>query len=552
MNRPPKDILFGDNARKHMLKGIKLLTDAVQATLGPKGRNVIIRNKHQELRITKDGVSVAKEIVLKDEYENLGAELIKEAAIRTCAAVGDGTTTATVLAHAMIERGMKALEAGMNPVNLKKGIDIAVENLVAVLDKMAIPINTTEEVCNVATIAVNNDRLLGEIVTEAFEKVTKSGAITIEQARVSQTTLEIVKGLHFDSGYITDVFVTDEAKKICEYRECLIFLFDERVSAFAQVESFFTYAFKAQKPLLIICDDMNYDALQTLAMNIKYRGALFCAVRCPGVDEERQNLWKDLSLMTGAYLFNNKENGISPPKIPLSDITDYLGYANNVIVKANSTTLIGVNQEPKHFKKFNAHLDFLRAEIAKEDDEGRKEALQTRISKLLSGVAIIRVGGQNQYDISEKKDRVEDAVHATRAALEEGILPGGGLALYNAFFGMLNEYSEDKEINTGISIVLESLKRPIEQIAINAGCYDKLQKGLMSQKVLAKGFDARKEEFVDMFEAGIIDPAKVVKTALKDAASVAGLFLTTEVAMLEEREIRVGGIGDQSYRIKTD
>ena len=547
----PKEIMFGDSARQKMLRGIQTLTDAVKVTLGPKGRNVVINNRNQPLRITKDGVSVAKEVVLKDDFENLGARILKEVAIKTCSIAGDGTTTATVLACEIITKGMAALEDGANPVALKRGIDLAVIEVVSFLKSISKEITSHEEIVQVATISANGEEEIGKLIADAFAKVTKDGAVTIEETKSIKTELEIVNGLQFHSGYISPYFVTNAAKMICELDNPYILIYENKFSSFKQLENICEYVAQNNQSLLVICDEMELDALQTFVLGKVRRGYKIAAVKCPGMDQGRFDLLQDLSAMTGAHIFSS-HTGIKTQNAK----PEHLGKVTKAIITHNSTTLIGEESDQENLK---LHIEYLQDEITKSDDDQMVRYLRARLGSLTNGIAVIRVGGSTELEMKERKDRVEDAMHATRAALQEGIVPGGGIALYKArLIDFLDSRLED-EIYAGEQIVHRAIQKPILQILENSGgksdefidsvlCYN-----INTNNQISYGYDAKNECFVDMFEAGIIDPTKVVRTALEDAASVAGLFLLTEVAMLEEMEIMVGDMDSspQTFRIKT-
>lgn len=545
MNMLPKDISFGHAAKLEMLKGIKQLADAVRVTLGPKGRTVIINNRHAPLRITKDGVSVAREFIIKDDLQNIGARILKEAAIKTCVVAGDGTTTATILACELIEKGIAELQNGQNPVALKKGIDFAVKAIVEYLKSISIEITSHEQMVQIATISANGELAIGELIAEAFSKITKSGVITIEESRSLKTTLEIVDGLQFHSGYISPYFVTDFNKMICEFEDAYILLSDNKFSSFSQIKNISEWCARNDKPLVVICDDMELDALETFVKTRLSRGVRVAAVKCPGMENGRADLLQDLSVMTGGTIFTDtigiKTQNAEPTQ---------LGRAAKVIINHNSTTIVSADSKSE---QMIAHLAYLQEQIDNAEDEFHKEYYKTRMSKLTNGIAIIRVGGSNEMDMRERKDRVEDAMHATRAALEEGIVPGGGLALRRARLELESTLvCVGGERNVGAELVRDILNKPSEQIAINAGCLDMLLTNhgarLDNPNI---GFDAKNECFVDMLEAGIIDPTKVVRSALEDAAAVALLLLSTEAVMWEETEFVVNEADSQTYRIKT-
>jgi chaperonin GroEL len=522
-----KEIKFNGDARDRMLRGIDILANAVKVTLGPKGRNVLLDKSYGAPRVTKDGVTVAKEIELGDRFENMGAQMVKEVATRTSDQAGDGTTTATVLAQAIVREGVKAVAAGMNPMDLRRGIDLAVASVVNGLGKVSKKVSTNDEISQVGTISANDDREIGEMIAQAMDKVGNEGVITIEEATGFETELDIVEGMRFDRGYLSAYFVTNAAKMLCELENPHILLFEKKLSALQPILPLLEAVVQSSNPLLIVAEEIEGEALATLVVN-KLRGGLkVAAVKAPGFGDRRKSMLEDLAVLTGGQVIS-EDLGIKLESVTL----DMLGTAKKVRVDKDSTTIIDGAGEKADIA---ARCTQLRAQIEETTSDYDKEKLQERLAKLAGGVAIIRVGGSTETEVKERKDRVDDAMHATRAAVEEGIVAGGGVTLLYASqrLGQLNPENDDQKV--GIDIVRRALQAPARQIFANAG----MEGSVIVGKLLGKGeadhgFDAQSGNYVDMIEAGIIDPAKVVRLALQGAASVAGLLITTE-AMIADK-----------------
>lgn len=525
----PKLIAFSDDARGRMLVGINKLADAVKVTLGPKGRNVIISRKHAPLRITKDGVSVAREIELYDEFENLGAQLIKEVAIKTCDMVGDGTTTATVIAQSIINQGIECLSKGHNPIDLKRGIDDAVIKVVEYLRSKSIFITTPEEVFNIATIAANGDKELGKIISDTFNTVGKDGVITLEESNSGKTECTHVEGLELDKGYISPFFVTNPTKMIAELENAYILVYDGKISTLQPILKLLESIVRLNETLLIIAEDVDGEALATLVLNKMKHGYKIYAIKSPSFGDARKDILSDLSIMTGLKSISEVV-GVKLDKVTKED----LGRAKKIIISQDKTTIIEGygNHEAKVERCF-----YLKSEADICDDPIRKKSLEERFSKLSNGVAVIRIGGTTELEMKERKDRVEDAVHATRAALQEGILPGGGTSLVKA----------SKIIES--PLMQNALISPFIQIFKNAG-KGSILLSFEEEELFNVGYDARQDIKGDMISLGIIDPTKVVITALQDAASIASLFLTTEAVLVEENEITINTLQDPSNPLK--
>ncbi|MBN8955971.1 MAG: chaperonin GroEL [Rhizobiales bacterium] len=516
-----KEVRFSTDAREKMLHGVDVLANAVQVTLGPKGRNVVLEKSFGAPRITKDGVTVAKEIELEDKFENMGAQMVREVASKTNDAAGDGTTTATVLAAAMVREGAKAVAAGMNPMDLKRGVDLAVSAVVEDLKKNARKITANEEIAQVATISANGDIEIGQFLADAMKKVGNEGVITVEEAKSLETELEVVEGMQFDRGYISPYFVTNPEKMRVELEDPLILIHEKKLSALQPILPFLEEVVQSGKPLVVIAEDVEGEALATLVVN-KLRGGLkVAAVKAPGFGDRRKAMLQDIAVLTGGN-FIAEDLGTKLENVTVS----MLGRAKKVIIDKDNTTIVsGAGKKGD----IDARIAQIRNEIEETTSDYDREKLQERLAKLAGGVAIIRVGGATEVEVKERKDRVDDAMHATRAAVEEGILPGGGVALLRAVKAVskLNSMNEDQR--HGIEIVKKAISWPARQIAINAG----EEGSLVVNKILesndyAYGFDAQTGEYGNMFEKGIIDPTKVVRSALQDAASVAGLLITTE------------------------
>ncbi len=522
-----KELRFNGDARARMLRGIDTLANAVKVTLGPKGRNVLLNKSYGAPRITKDGVTVAKEVELSDKFENMGAQMVKEVATRTSDQAGDGTTTATVLAQAIVREGVKAVAAGMNPTDLRRGIDMAVASVVSDLKKGSKSISTNAEIAQVGTISANDDREIGEMIAQAMKKVGNEGVITIEEATSLETELDIVEGMQFDRGYLSPYFVTDAAKMLSELEKPYILLFEKRLSGLQVILPLLEAVVQSGNPLLIVAEDIEGEALATLVVN-KLRGGLkVAAVKAPGFGDRRKAMLEDLAVVTGGQVISD-DLGIKLENVTL----EMLGRARKVSIDKDTTTIIdGAGKKAD----IAARCTQLRAQIEETTSDYDKEKLQERLAKLAGGVAIIRVGGSTEVEVKERKDRVDDAMHATRAAVEEGIVAGGGVTLLYASqrLGQLNPENNDQKV--GIDIVRRALQAPARQIFENAGAEGSIIVGkLLDKGVLNHGFDAQSGTYVDMVKAGIIDPTKVVRLALQGAASVAGLLITTEAMVADQ------------------
>jgi chaperonin GroEL len=521
-----KQLLYSDQARAAILKGVNQLADAVKATLGPKGRNAILDKKFGAPTITKDGVTVAKEIELKNPYENMGAQLVREVASKTSDIAGDGTTTATVLAQAIYREGAKNITAGGNPMDIKRGIDKAVEAVVAELKKMSKPCQNKKEISQIGTISANNDSTIGELIAEAMEKVGKDGVITVEEAKSMTTSLDVVEGMQFDRGYISPYFVTNAERMESSIEEPFILINEKKISSMKDLLPLLEQVAKMGKPLVIISEDVEGEALATLVVN-KLRGTLnVAAVKAPGFGDRRKAMLEDIAILTGGQLLS-EELGL---KLENTKLTD-LGRAKRVTIDKDNTTIVEGYGDPK---KIEGRVKQIKAQIDETTSDYDREKLQERLAKIVGGVAVINVGAATETEMKEKKARVEDALHATKAAVEEGIVPGGGVA-YLRCLKALDALKLAPEQQVGVNIVRRALEEPIRQIAENAGVegsvvVDKVRKETTKASF---GFNAANEEYVDMIEAGIIDPTKVSRSALQNAASVAGLMLTTEVMITE-------------------
>ncbi len=516
----PKQVIFSDEGRAALLRGVNIMAAAVKATMGPKGRNVVIDKKFGSPTITKDGVTVAKEIELKDNYEDMGAQMVKEVASKTSDIAGDGTTTATVLAHAIVREGLKNVTAGANPMGLKRGIDRAVDLVVEELKKMSKSTKDKKEIAQVATIASNNDKTIGSLIAEAMEKVGKDGVITVEESKSAETVLDVVEGMQFDRGYLSPYFVTDPERMECVLEDALILIHEKKISVMKDMLPLLEQVARAGKPFLIIAEDVEGEALATLVVN-KLRGTLHCAaVKAPGFGDRRKAMLEDIAILTGGKAIT-EDLGIKLENIKLED----LGKAKKVVVdKDNSTLVEGAGKTAG----IEGRIKQIRAQIEETTSDYDREKLQERLAKLAGGVAVIKVGAATETAMKEKKARVEDALNATRAAVEEGIVPGGGVALLRASTKIEGLKLEGDE-KVGANIVRRALEEPIRQIVENAGLEGSvIVEKVKAEKVLTRGFDAESLEYVDMIEAGIIDPTKVGRVALQNAASVASLLLTTE------------------------
>jgi chaperonin GroEL len=522
-----KDVRFSSDARDKMLRGVDILANAVRVTLGPKGRNVIIDKSFGAPRITKDGVTVAKEIELEDKFENMGAQMVREVASKTNDTAGDGTTTATVLAQAIVREGAKLVAAGMNPMDLKRGVDQAVAEAVKDIAKRSKKIKESAEVAQVGSIAANGDKSIGKMIADAMQKVGNEGVITVEEAKSLETELDVVEGMQFDRGYLSPYFITNAEKMLAELEDPYILIHEKKLSSLQPMLPVLEAVVQTGKPLVIIAEDIEGEALATLVVN-KLRGGLkVAAVKAPGFGDRRKAMLEDIAILTGGTMIA-EDLGIK-----LENVTvQMLGKAKRIRIEKENTTIInGVGAK----KDIEGRISQIKAQIEETTSDYDKEKLQERLAKLAGGVAVIRVGGATEVEVKEKKDRVDDALNATRAAVEEGIVPGGGVALLRAKIAVSKLRSENADEQAGISIVLKALEAPIRQIAENAGNEGSIVVGKISDnKSQTYGFNAQTEEYVDMIEAGIVDPAKVVRTALQDAASVAGLLITTE-AMIGDK-----------------
>ena len=541
-----KEVRFSGDARDRMLRGVEILANAVKVTLGPKGRNVVLAKSYGAPRITKDGVTVAKEIELADRFENMGAQMVKEVASRTSDLAGDGTTTATVLAQAIVREGSKAVADGMNPMDLKRGIDLAVEAVVEEIKKRSKKVSTNAEIAQVATISANDDREIGDMIAKAMQKVGNEGVITIEEATSLETELDIVEGMQFDRGYLSPYFVTNAEKMICELEHPYILLFEKKLSGLQVMLPLLEAVVQSGKPLLIVAEEIEGEALATLVVN-KLRGGLkVAAVKAPGFGDRRKSLLEDIAIVTKGQVIS-EDLGIKLENVTL----DMLGTAKKVRIDKESTTIIdGAGKK----KEIEARIVQIKAQIEETTSDYDKEKLQERLAKLAGGVAIIRVGGATEIEVKERKDRVDDAMHATRAAVEEGVVPGGGVALLYASKVLGRLKPENDEQKVGIDIVRRALQAPIRQIVENSGAEASIIIGKLLDKGDANyGFDAQGGTYVDMVKAGIIDPTKVVRLALQGAASVGGLLVTTEAMIAEKPEKQVtqpnpgGGMGGMDF-----
>jgi chaperonin GroEL len=521
-----KDVRFSTDARDRMLRGVDTLANAVRVTLGPKGRNVVLDKSFGAPRITKDGVTVAKEIELEDKFENMGAQMVREVASKTNEKAGDGTTTATVLAHAIVREGAKAVAAGMNPMDLKRGVDVAVAEAVKEIGRRAREVKSSKEVAQVGTISANGDSAIGEMIAGAMQKVGNEGVITVEEAKSLETELEVVEGMQFDRGYISPYFITNADKMIAELEDAYILVFEKKLSGLQAMVPLLEAIVQAGKPLVIIAEDVEGEALATLVVN-KLRGGLkVAAVKAPGFGDRRKAMLEDIAILTAGQMIA-EDLGIKLENVTLA----MLGRAKKVIAEKEKTTIVdGAGKK----KEIEARVAQIKQQIEETTSDYDKEKLQERLAKLAGGVAVIKVGGSTEIEVKEKKDRVDDALNATRAAVEEGIVAGGGIMLLRAKKAIDRTKSDNPDIQAGINIVLRALEAPIRQIAENSGVEGSIVVGkVLESKDAEYGFDAQNETYVDMFKAGIIDPAKVVRTALQDAASVAGLLITTEAMVAE-------------------
>jgi chaperonin GroEL len=522
-----KDVKFSQDAREKMLRGVDVLANAVKVTLGPKGRNVVIEKSFGAPRITKDGVTVAKEIELSDKFENMGAQMVREVASKQNDAAGDGTTTATVLAQAIVREGAKAVAAGMNPMDLKRGIDVAVETVTKELERNSRKVTKSDEIAQVGTISANGDASIGKMIGEAMDKVGNEGVITVEEAKSLETELDVVEGMQFDRGYLSPYFVTNTEKMVAELEDPYVLIHEKKLTGLQAMLPVLEAVVQSGKPLLIIAEDVEGEALATLVVN-KLRGGLkIAAVKAPGFGDRRKAMLEDIAILTGGTAIS-EDLGIKLENVTLQ----MLGRAKKVRIEKEATTIVdGAGSR----KDIDARIAQIKAQIEETTSDYDREKLQERLAKLAGGVAVIRVGGATEVEVKEKKDRVDDALNATRAAVQEGILPGGGVALLRAAKALENLKGANDDQRTGIDIVRKALESPIRQIAENAGVEGSIVVGKLTDKGdYAFGFDAQSEDYGDMFKLGIIDPTKVVRTAIQDAASVAGLLITTEAMVAEK------------------
>jgi chaperonin GroEL len=522
-----KDVKFESDARDRMLRGVNILADAVKVTLGPKGRNVVIEKSFGAPRITKDGVTVAKEIELADKFENMGAQMVKEVASRTNDEAGDGTTTATVLAQAIVKEGMKSVAAGMNPMDLKRGIDMATTTVVAAIKAMSRKVKDSDEVAQVGTISANGESEIGRQIADAMQKVGNEGVITVEENKGLETETEVVEGMQFDRGYLSPYFVTNADKMIAELDDALILLHEKKLSSLQPMVPLLEAVIQSQKPLLIISEDVEGEALATLVVN-KLRGGLkIAAVKAPGFGDRRKAMLQDIAILTGGQVIS-EDLGMKLENVGM----DMLGRAKKISINKDNTTIVdGAGDK----KEIEARVAQIRTQIEETTSDYDREKLQERVAKLAGGVAVIKVGGMTEVEVKERKDRVDDALNATRAAVQEGIVVGGGVALIQAAKKLTGLKGANSDQDAGIAIIRKALEAPLRQIAQNAGVDGSVVAGKVRESNDAKfGFNAQTEEYGDMFKFGVIDPAKVVRTALEDAASVAGLLITTE-AMIADK-----------------
>ncbi|RBL82375.1 chaperonin GroEL [Streptomyces cavourensis] len=523
-----KDIQFHDNARARVVKGVNILADAVKVTLGPKGRNVLLERSFGAPTITKDGVSVAKEIELKDKFENMGAQIVKQVASKTADVAGDGTTTATVLAQAIVQEGMKYVASGMNPMDLKRGVDQAVQAVVEKLKTLSKPISTSKEIAQVASLSANSDETIGQIIAQAMDKVGREGVITVEDGKSLDNELDVVEGMQFDRGYLSPYFVTDPEKQVAQLDEPLVLLHDKKISNIRDLLPVLEIAAKAGKPLMIVAEDVDGEALATLVVN-SIRGVLkVVAVKAPGFGDRRRAMLEDIAILTGATVISD-ETGMQLEKATLEE----LGNAQRIEVRKEASVIIGGAGKQADIE---ARVALLRKQADEATSDYDREKLQERVAKLAGGVAVIKVGAATEVEMKEKKDRVDDALHATRAAVEEGIVPGGGVALLRARTAIHGLKGANADQDAGIRIVLRALEAPLRAIVTNAGD----EPSVIVAKVLEgkgnHGYDAATGNYGDLVELGVIDPTKVTRTALQNAASIAGLILTTDATVAQAPE----------------
>ncbi|MFL2540889.1 MAG: chaperonin GroEL [Candidatus Latescibacterota bacterium] len=522
-----KDVKFDSDARDRMLRGVNVLADAVKVTLGPKGRNVVLDKSFGAPRITKDGVTVAKEIELSDKFENMGAQMIREVASKTNDIAGDGTTTATILAQAIVREGVKAVAAGMNPMDLRRGIDLAVGAVVADIQKRAKKVSSNEEIAQVGTISANGDNEIGDFLARAMEKVGNEGVITVEEAKSLDTELDVVEGMQFDRGYLSPYFITNPEKMIAELEDPYILIHESKLSGLQAMLPLLEAVVQSGRPLLVLAEDVEGEALATLVVNRLRGGLKVAAVKAPGFGDRRKAMLQDIAVLTGGQVVS-EDLGIKLENVTI----DMLGRAKRIHIDKDNTTIIDGSGKKKDI---DGRVNQIRAQIEETSSDYDREKLQERLAKLAGGVAVIRVGGATEIEVKERKDRVEDAMNSTRAAVEEGIVPGGGSALLKAVKALDKVNPENDDQRVGVEIVRRAIIVPVKQIAENAGADGSIIAGKLSENNDKNyGFDAQSGKFVDMIKSGIIDPAKVVRTALQDAASVAGLLVTTEAMVAEK------------------
>jgi chaperonin GroEL len=543
-----KDVKFSADARERMLRGVDILANAVKVTLGPKGRNVVIDKSFGAPRITKDGVTVAKEIELSDKFENMGAQMVREVATKTNDMAGDGTTTATVLAQSIVREGSKMVAAGLNPMDLKRGIDLAVEAVIKEVQSRSKKVSTNAEIAQVGTISANGETEIGEIIAKAMQKVGNEGVITVEEAKSLETELEVVEGMQFDRGYLSPYFVTNAEKMIADLENPYILIHEKKLSGLQALLPVLEAVVQSGRPLVIIAEDVEGEALATLVVN-KLRGGLkVAAVKAPGFGDRRKAMLEDIAILTNGQLIS-EDLGIKLENVTL----DMLGKAKKVMITKEDTTIVDGSGSKKDIEGRTAQI---RAQIEETTSDYDKEKLQERLAKLAGGVAVIRVGGATEVEVKERKDRVDDAMHATRAAVEEGIVPGGGVTLLHAIKALDKLKLSNPDQKAGVEIVRKALQAPVRQIAENSGVDGSIIVGkLQDSKDHNWGYDAQKGEFTDLIKAGIVDPTKVVRIALQDAASIAGLLITTEAMIAEKPEKKsppmpgggMGGMGDMDF-----
>jgi chaperonin GroEL len=539
-----KEVKFGTDARAKMLRGVDILADAVKVTLGPKGRNVVLDKAFGAPRITKDGVTVAKDIDLTDKFENMGAQMVREVASKTNDVAGDGTTTATVLAQAIVREGSKAVAAGMNPMDLKRGVDLAVEAVIKQIGKRSRKVTTNDEVAQVGTISANGDAEVGGMIARAMAKVGNEGVITVEEAKSLDTELDVVEGMQFDRGYLSPYFVTNADKMKVELEDALVLIHEGKLSGLQPMLPLLESVVQSTKPLLILAEDVEGEALATLVVNRLRGGLKVAAVKAPGFGDRRKAMLADIAVLTGGQVIS-EDLGIKLENVTL----DMLGKAKRIDIDKDNTVIVDGAGKKSEIK---ARCEQIRAQVEETTSEYDKEKLQERLAKLSGGVAVIRVGGATEVEVKERKDRVEDAMNATRAAVEEGVVPGGGVALLHAISALAKIEGENSDQNVGVSIVRRAIEAPVRQIAENAGVDGAVVAGkLLEQKDPNWGYNAQTGEYCDLVKSGVIDPAKVVRVALQDAASVSGLIITTEAMVADKPEKDAaggaGGMGEMDF-----